>query len=78
MTLHAYDSKSTASEHNSVNFTLTLEANEAPTNTTTFPDKTVSARIPQSFDLPSNFFSNEASETLNYSYTVDPATPLIV
>ncbi|CAI2376367.1 unnamed protein product [Moneuplotes crassus] len=78
VTLHAYDALATASQHNSVSFTLTLQTNGAPTNTTVMADKTVIARYPQDFSLPASFFTDPEGETLSYTYTVAPTSSLIV
>ncbi|CAI2381883.1 unnamed protein product [Moneuplotes crassus] len=45
VTLHAYDALATASQHNSVSFILTLQANQAPANITTMADQAVSTPI---------------------------------
>lgn len=77
VTLHAYDLYTNSSQHDTSTFPLTLIANDDVTVLATPSNKFVTARRYNNYSLPNPLFDNDAGETINYSFTVNPPSSVI-
>jgi hypothetical protein len=79
VTLHTYDYASTADEHTSQTFTLTLLANQGPVANETISDLNATVHLVKTYQFTSFIFSDPESEAWYLtSYSVNPPSALIV
>ena len=70
VTVGAYDAGSTAAEHTSLSFQLTIDKNEGPVKNTTIPNQTINFGVELNYTLPANIFSDTEGETITYTCSV--------
>ncbi|CAI2385481.1 unnamed protein product [Moneuplotes crassus] len=76
VTVHAYDSYSTAAVHTTENFTLTLIANLNPSLVTAIGAQSVVAHFPFSYTFSVATFTDGDGEALTYSGSVSPSSSI--